>query len=101
MPEMTCAIVGVNFRGPNAVQCLARAPVGHVCRLVRESNNQYDSNAVQVHALGMFVGFVPRTHNPALAAAMDRGIEPTAIITRALRVERGRVKSEALITVSW
>jgi hypothetical protein len=100
MAEVTCAIVGLNFHGTNARECLARAQVGYVCRLVRE-NHPSDRNAVQVHVLGMWVGYVPRTHNPDMAKALDRGATVTAIITRALVVEGRRVKSDALITVSW
>lgn len=100
MAEITCAIVGLNFKGASARECLSRAQVGYVVRLVRENHKQ-DRNAVQVHVLGMNVGYVPRTHNPAMAAAMDRGAEVTAMITRALVVDRNRVKSDALITVTW
>lgn len=101
MPEITVAVVGTSFKGAAAAECIARAAVGYVPRLVREAGNKNDHNAVQVHILGAFVGFVPRAHNSALAAAMDNGAEPTAMVTRAATVERGRVKVEPLITVTW
>lgn len=101
MPELTVAVVGIPFKGAKAVECAARAPVGYVPRLVRDAVNKHDRNAVQVHILGMFVGFVPKSHNSALAAAMDRGAEPRAIVTRAAEIKRGRIYIEPLISVAW
>jgi hypothetical protein len=102
MPQMTVAVVGINFKGAAATECIVRAAAGYAARLVREPTNRYDSNAVQVHVLGMNVGFIPKTHNLALATAMDSGAEPIAIVTRAATTDtRGRIKQEPLLSVTW
>lgn len=100
MPEITVAVVGIDVKGAAGIECAVRAPVGHVARLVREIHPR-DRNAVQVHLLGRWVGYVPRTHNEELAAAMDNGAEPSATVSRQATAERGRIKQEPLIRVTW
>jgi hypothetical protein len=41
--------------------------------LTREPDNRHDTNAIRVEWNGQRLGYVPRTENRALAAAMDRG----------------------------
>ena len=41
--------------------------------LKREPDNRHDANAIRVEWNGHQLGYVPRTENRALAAAMDRG----------------------------
>ncbi|MBK8524507.1 MAG: HIRAN domain-containing protein [Betaproteobacteria bacterium] len=41
--------------------------------LTREPDNRHDANAIRVEWNGQRLGYVPRSENRALAAAMDRG----------------------------
>lgn len=68
---MLVALVGTRYRGQEMVDLLASLPQGEPLVLVREPNNKYDRNAVQVWARGHHVGFVKGTQNRALAMAMD------------------------------
>jgi hypothetical protein len=53
---------------------------GTTLDLIRESDNPHDASAVRVEWRGNKLGYVPRTHNAALAWAMDRGESVTAKI---------------------
>ena len=46
---------------------------GDALRLIRESTNPHDANAVSVYFRGDKLGFVPRRENAAVAQLMDRG----------------------------
>lgn len=50
--------------------------------LTREPDNRHDSNAIRVEHEGRQLGYVPRTENRALAAAMDRGEQLEARVSR-------------------
>lgn len=65
------AIVGMKHR--NAEALVASLPPGEPLTLVREPNNKYDPNAVQVWARDQHVGYVKGTQARGLAMAMDRG----------------------------
>lgn len=69
MPTLPCDLTGMNYRKTEGyVAALAdRATV----RLVREPDNKFDKNAVQVHHEGIFVGYIAKRHNRKLSAAMD------------------------------
>ena len=41
--------------------------------LVREADNEHDGNAVRVEWRGQKLGYLPRTQNRAVAAALDNG----------------------------
>lgn len=41
--------------------------------LIREPTHRHDKNAIRVEWRGRQIGYVPRAHNAALAAALDRG----------------------------
>lgn len=65
------ALVGTRFRGEDMVKLLASLPQGEPLTLIREPNNEYDGNAVQVWARGQHIGYVKGTQNRDLAMAMD------------------------------
>jgi hypothetical protein len=65
------ALVGTRFRGEDMVRLLASLPQGEPLTLIREPDNQYDANAVQVWARGQHIGFVKSSQNRNLAMAMD------------------------------
>jgi hypothetical protein len=65
------SIAGFQFHEGQAVwQSLA---VGNDLRLVRESSNAHDSNAVAVYFGEHKLGYVPRAENNAVAQMIDRG----------------------------
>ncbi len=41
--------------------------------LIREADNEHDGNAVRVEWRGQKLGYLPRTQNRAVAAALDNG----------------------------
>lgn len=64
------AMVGMQHR--NALEFVASLPNGEPLTLVREPNNVFDPNAVQVWAQGRHIGFIKATQARALAIRMDR-----------------------------
>lgn len=103
--QLDTVIVGTGFKGQSAIEAVGMMTAGDTVRLVRDRGNRYDTNAVACHFLGIHVGFVPKVANPRLAAAMDAGAAPTAIVTTAATVDerRGgqRVKIEPKIRITW
>lgn len=57
---------------------------GEPLRLVRETTNTYDANAVAVYFRGDKLGYVPRRENAAVAQMLDRGQRLEARIVRLL-----------------
>lgn len=60
----------------------SRLQVGDWLQLIREPGNRHDANAIRVEWQGQQLGYLPRAHNPPLAAAMDRGLKLIARIRR-------------------
>ncbi len=50
--------------------------------LVREADNEHDSNAIRVEWHGRKLGYLPRKENRAVAAAMDNGDKVDARIAK-------------------
>ena len=50
--------------------------------LTREPDNRHDANAIRVEWNGQRLGYVPRSENRALAAAMDRGDRVEARVSK-------------------
>jgi hypothetical protein len=77
MPAQVCLLAGHNKRGPEVLAYVEKMQPGHEVRLVREPDNRFDKNAVQVHALDqegerlVFIGFIAKAHNRRVAAWMD------------------------------
>lgn len=101
MPSMQLAIVGTRFRGSDAIRAIGKMAPGAEVRLVREADNQYDSNAVQAWFLGMQVGFIPKQANPRLAAAMDAGAVPTAKVEITPILRGTYIEREPRVVISW
>lgn len=55
---------------------------GDPLTLVREPDNRHDRNAIRIEWNGRQLGYVPRSENRALAAAMDRGQRLAARVSR-------------------
>lgn len=65
------ALVGTKFCGPEMVALFASLPQGEPLTLVREPDNKFDRNAVQVWARGHHIGFVKGSQNRDITARMD------------------------------
>lgn len=72
------AVVGMKHR--KAEELVASLPHGEPITLVREPDNQFDRNAVQVWARGRHVGYVPKTQNAVLAQFIDAMGKTVAIM---------------------
>jgi HIRAN domain-containing protein len=59
-----------------------RMAEGDALTLTREPDNRHDSQAVRVSWQGVQLGYLPRSDNAAVAAAMDQGWQVTARIGR-------------------
>jgi hypothetical protein len=66
------ALVGTKYRGKEMLDLLASLPSGEPLFLRRDPDNEYDPNAVQVWARGHHIGFIPKSQNGPIAAAMDK-----------------------------
>lgn len=56
--------------------------VGDALTLVREPDNRHDRHAIRVEWRGHKLGYVPRSENRSVAAAMDQGERLVARIAR-------------------
>ncbi|MDP3636167.1 MAG: HIRAN domain-containing protein [Azonexus sp.] len=56
--------------------------VGDHLELIREPDNRHDRNAVRVEWRGHKLGYLPRSENRAVAAAIDQGDKLVARIAR-------------------
>lgn len=69
------AVVGMGHRdkseGINVEAFLRSLPNDHPVVLVREPQNKFDRNAVQVWVGGRHVGFVPKTQNAVLSKFIE------------------------------
>ena len=73
MPTTQFTLAGANFRPAEAKQAIKEAEIGDTVELEADPENPYDPNAVKVILEGEFVGFVPKTDNAPLAAALADG----------------------------
>ena len=90
-------LAGFNYHQAPAVWRDMR--VGDALELAREPDNAYDTQAVRVDWQGHKLGYVPRTHNAALAWAMDRGEFLGARVSRVQphRSPRKRIEFEVYV----
>lgn len=78
MPEeFRTKVVGISFSEgyPNNVFALAKdaALMTSPCQLIREPDNEHDSNAIRIEVNGSAIGHIPRLIAIALAPRLDRG----------------------------
>lgn len=68
---------GTSFRPIEAKAFVLAMKEGHILSLQRESDNQYDSNAIQVidPESQIFIGFVAKEMAQEIAPLMDEGVE--------------------------
>lgn len=74
-------IVGTKFR-EGAEAFLKTLKAGEPLTLEREPANAFDPLAVQVHARGVFIGYLPKKDRAAVAMAMDENpqLVPKAVL---------------------
>jgi hypothetical protein len=58
--------------------------------LTREPDNRHDRNAIRVDWNGRQLGYVPRAENRAVAAALDRGEQLEARVSRLRAIDEAR-----------
>lgn len=78
MPEQFLTkVVGVSFAPdyPNNIYAIAKNVVSAnaPCTLVREPDNEFDSNAIRVDVEGNCIGHIPKLISMVLAPKMDNG----------------------------
>ena len=73
-------VAGYQFYGGDWVW--SSLAVGAGLKLVREPDNEHDSNAVAVYFREEQLGYVPRVENTAIAQMLDRGENLEASISK-------------------
>lgn len=76
-----CKIAGISYQkvGEQTHSLL----FGDRLELKRETDNEYDEDAISVYTLDPIkLGYIPRAMNAYLAAQMDRGVEPIAHLVK-------------------
>ena len=70
-----CLLAGHNKRGPEVLAYVEKMQPGHRVTLVRDADNRFDKNAVQVYAENgdspLMIGFIAKVHNRRAAEWMD------------------------------
>jgi hypothetical protein len=80
MTTIQCTLAGANFRPGEARTVCKSLQIGETAMLETDGDNPYDSNAVRVIAQDEFIGFVPKSDNAPIFAALERGEEVTVEI---------------------
>ena len=75
MSVFQCTLAGANFRPADAREVCKSLGIGDTLELEADPSNPYDSNAVKVIAEDIFIGFIPKSDNTDVAAALARGEE--------------------------
>jgi hypothetical protein len=86
----------VYYDGPEVWE---RMKKGDRLTLVREPDNQHDSNAIRLEWQGHTIGYVPRRENADLARQMDFGARVEARVTELTRQANGRKRISYVIHV--
>lgn len=101
MPDIITPIVGSKWRGEQAAETLRALRHDLAVRLVRE-NHPKDANAVQVWALGCWVGYLSRIVNEPIARALDAERPVSAFVVELAQFyPSGKLKREPMLKVSW
>ena len=100
MPKFeNVAVVGMHFRGQEAKDAAANLPVGTELRLVREPENKYDYNALQVFLEDQFLGYVEASQAAWISPHIDAGY-PHRCICTSKELRKNNVHPICLITDS-
>lgn len=83
---ITTEVVGIKHRGQAALAVVRSLDPAQEVRLEREPTNNYDPNAIKVHATsklapgGTHIGYLPATQAAWLGAMMDNGLVLRAFV---------------------
>jgi hypothetical protein len=104
MTELRAPIVGSGHH-PGAVDKLRSLSLLTPITLRREPNNQYDKRAIACYADDIKLGFIPRSHNGAIAPIMDAGKSVSAVLVAAPLIGGTQAKpivsDPARMILSW
>ena len=89
-------LAGLSFRPKEAKEIVDTLEIGDECELVREPENQYDANAIQVHYNDTFIGFIPKADNLTIAYHMDTGRSTKCTVVSWLGTRKPGFKVELL-----
>lgn len=99
MNEYRTAVVGTKHYGLAALTAVSRMQPGDAVRVEREPTNKYDQYAVQVHFLGVHVGYVPKLVNRPIAFLLDNDRSVTAVCIGAPEIHGSWIKKEPMILI--
>jgi len=86
-------VVGVtrkNDDGTSRQEIISYLNEGDVIDLVRDANNEHDSNAIEVYDANEQIGFIDKNRAGELAPQMDKGYKIEAWVDRILGGDSGR-----------
>ncbi len=89
---MQLTLVGVSFRPKEAKEIVAGLNEGDEVRLIRDPENKYDPNAIQVHVEDEFIGFVAKHEAAVIAPDLDEALsdDPEAVFTATVEAKPSR-----------
>jgi hypothetical protein len=93
---MNYSIVATNHCGPEAEALIKELKPGEEITLVREPDNRFDKNAVQVWARGIRVGYLPKATNQKIAMAMDQK-PPNQVLPQRVECQKPMAESVDLV----
>ena len=88
------SLMGAKFRGKEILETIAFIEMDTVLTAVRDADNPYDPNAIELHHDGVFIGFVAKESAAVIAPYLDRkeelifSVETPAPEYPLIRVER-------------
>lgn len=68
---MDLTLVGASFRPKDAKEVLASLTEGDIVQLIREPDNKYDPNAIQIHYEDIFIGYVAKHEAAEISDSID------------------------------
>jgi hypothetical protein len=101
MKTIDTVVVGIRFRGAEAIKRCCRVMPDESVELVAEPRNRYDANAVQVRIGGLFCGYIPKETNPTIAGALREKKSILARIVSPGKERGGFLFTEPKIRVQW
>lgn len=94
MANYQANLAGLSFRPAEVKEIVRKLDVGQELILERDPENSFDENAIKVLVRDttisddlVFIGFVEKLANPAIAADMDEGMTATATIRSTIDYE--------------
>ena len=76
-------LMGANYRPMESQVVVHDLKDDEELTLVREPENKYDGNAIQVHKGEHFIGFIAKAHAAKIAPRMDEGYKSSCMVKHA------------------